>query len=627
MVGRGLRYAFGLLTLLVSFLAAASTMAQALDGQFVLTSPTGTIVRGAAPDYATLAWNDPWDMLGDLDVRQLDSPWGVYPNHFEPYVPCDTGHWCGKVRSDVRNPDLFLLHPGYQESLHVGRVGHVNPIDADYYTQLTFRMFIDQVSPDDPGFEVIWTNGTVADIGAEPSRYGESHLFKTYEGWHVYTVNLGIYQEDDGMPTYTRGRLPWSGQLTGLRLDPGLNSMNNRIVKLDWVRLTPPETYAVSWDTDQSCSLDVIVEEDVDGWANELLIYEGGQLPIGIQSTDSFYQIPASLPPGEWYMTLECNAQTAVVGPLVIEPTPTLEFLRPSFLSGKDFATTELGRSWDMGGPDSIYSYHGISSPQFSNGTLTATTLDLHSDNSTPQWEDPYVNFLDDNYWDSPFTTDSGIDTTQYRYLSFRMRVDGVPDVSYGWMSRIVWSDFLFSNCGTSNDIPLHGGWNEVTVDLWRTDILDEYDSCQSSWRAGSMRQQLRFDPLEIPVPTTFHVDYVRLTAPDEAQSGQVFDVKYALADGEDTSLTFYYDTDRDPANGRFLAVEYVSPPVEPSNQPYSVFVPLVANNYYHQMNVSGQSFGWDLANVHPGVYYLSADLDDGYHTTTWYSETPVIVE
>lgn len=103
-------------------------------------SPSGPVAFGESPEYATLVWNDPWDMSQPLDVQQLDSPRCVWPNHFDNYTPCPSGLWCGRVRSDVSNPDLFLLHPGYRGALHVGRrTGHMRPINADYYTQLTFR--------------------------------------------------------------------------------------------------------------------------------------------------------------------------------------------------------------------------------------------------------------------------------------------------------------------------------------------------------------------------------------------------------------------------------------------------------------------------------------------------------
>ena len=218
----------------------------------VITNPSGPVTFGETPDYATLVWNDPWDMDQPLDIRQLDSPRCVFPNHFNDNLSwCPTGIWCGQAIVD--NPDLFLLHPGYAGALYVGREGNARPIDTSQYTQLTFRMYISEVDPNDPGFQIVWTNGTVADIGDlnNPARFGGTVLYKSYPGWNIYTIDLRKYQ-NYAAPAPHRGTLPWTGLITGLRLDPGFIGMTGKIVQLDWVRLSSPSTHRIEWTTSQS---------------------------------------------------------------------------------------------------------------------------------------------------------------------------------------------------------------------------------------------------------------------------------------------------------------------------------------------------------------------------------------
>ena len=94
----------------------------------------------------------------------------------------------------------------------------------------------------------------------------------------------------------------------------------------------------------------------------------------------------------------------------------------------------------------------------------------------------------------------------------------------------------------------------------------------------------------------------------------------YEMNKSANVDMTFYYDTDTDPTV-RTPAAEYgISPP--PLTGPHYVYLPALLSQY----PVEGSVFTWDLTDVAAGTYYLCADLDDGYNTTTWYSETPVII-
>ena len=590
----------------------------------VITNPSGPVAFGEAPEYATLVWNDPWDMSNPLHVRQLDSPKCVFPNHFNDNLSwCPVGIWCGQ--STVENPDLFLLHPGYADALHVNREGGAHPIETNKYNQLTFRMYISEVNPNDPGFQIIWTNGTVAEIGDmnDPSHFGGTVLYKTYPGWNIYTIDLTHYRTG-AAPYPHRGTLPWTGLMTGLRLDPGLVGMSGKIVQLDWVRLSAPATQRIDWATSQNGPVTIRLQSfEGSGADDPLRVYQYQypgtySSPLQIQAAQHYYDLPASLPPGDWHIQLVINGEASQpAGPWQIQKAPTMRFFRPGFTSGENFARTMLNKTWDMDSPSDIYSFHNTSLPQFYNGLLTATTLDTNAQNTCAgYWEDPHLTLLNE-------LSDPPIETNKYRYLTFRLKVDGIPDVSYGWIARVVWSNYLFTQCGVSNDIPLHGGWNEVSLDLWAPGVLDDEDGCQSPWRATPYRDQLRIDPIETPEATNFQIDSIQLTADDRAPQGSFFPVEYQLDKTQGVSATFYYDNDKNPLNGRTL-IESPSPPARSPSAPYVVYLPLVVKN--DPNTTAQQVFQWDVRNVPPGSYYLSAELFDGYNRTTWYSDTPVIV-
>jgi hypothetical protein len=635
---------------LLCVLALATGRAEQEGFIYITNAATIRAITGEGDDYATLVWGDPWDMSEPLDVRQLDSPRCVYPNHFDPYTPCPDGIWCGKVRSDVSNPDFFLLHPGYEGTLPVGRIGQLRPIDANHYTQLTFRMYIDAVDPNDPGWQVIWTDGTAASIGV-PEHFGESHLFRTYPGWNIYTIDLSLYKT--GTPSYAKGKLPWSGKLTGLRLDPGLRNMNNRIVMLDWVRLTPPQTLPIEWVTNKTGNITIGLRTSDSQAEDVLRLYQisgDNTAPLLIPASQGQYNIPVSLPPGDWYVTLAVDdVKSAPAGPRRIKAAPIIRILAPSRTSGQDYATTELKDPWDMNNPEDIYSWGNITPPVFSNGIMSARSIDTNPLNTcSGYWEDPYINLLDDNYWDSPYTTDPPVDTSKYRYFSFRLKVDATPDVSYGGIARVIWSDFLFTNCGATNDIPLHEGWNEVTVDLWAQDILDDKDLCQSPWRASPQRRQVRLDPFEYPEETSFQMDWIKLTALDEANN--FFYIRWEVIDLDSSdaiTLQISYGTQSCDAMGALsddkimpIATIMVLPDGQtiypfrpsqtitnlPSNSSYTntVYIPLIMKDYTPcEKNCSR----WDTSGVPEGTYYIYIDADDGHNKTRWCSESPVVIK
>jgi hypothetical protein len=172
--------------------------------------------------------------------------------------------------------------------------------------------------------------------------------------------------------------------------------------------------------------------------------------------------------------------------------------------------------------------------------------------------------------------------------------------------------------------MPLHAGWNVVSLDLWDNGILDDQagPSCSFGWRAVPARYELRLDPHEIPQATYFYLDYFLLTAMDSARTSGNFPIKYTLGTPGD-SVVFYYNTTR-TTNGRQRA--NAGGQAAPAVAAFRLFLPSVYNQVVSSGPPGTQTYFWNLAGVSPNTYYISADVSDGFKTVTWFSDTPVLV-
>src|SRR5207244_1435762 len=105
-VRNGMKSKVYIVLVLVLVALSVSRQVAAEPQSITITNPTSDVTMDEAGEYATLVWNDPWDMSQALDVQQLDSPKFAYPNRFNVFS-CNPGLWCA-VAADS-SPDLFLL--------------------------------------------------------------------------------------------------------------------------------------------------------------------------------------------------------------------------------------------------------------------------------------------------------------------------------------------------------------------------------------------------------------------------------------------------------------------------------------------------------------------------------------
>ena len=591
------------------------------NGASITVQLSTPLTRGEDLDYMFREWHDRWDMNEPSDLYEYASTTcpPAIPAEFNPSTIAN-GVWSGTYQND--GPGVWLIYPGYN-ALHIGKDGNVHPVDATYFTQLTFRMYVGGQTSGSPGATVLWTKDNLETLNATGAAgWGSSKFFRIFPGWNIYTIDLTKIG-------FQQGGLNWGGLITGLKLNTGLRlaSPNAWItdVKLDWVRLTPkPMNQVVTWSgswTGANASLLF----SVDGTTYDpLRIYTNNEIVKNIVDQDPIpagtglgnANIPASFPPGDVYAEIQIDQTTSnSAEPWRFQAHPMVTITRPSYNSGDDFATSVVGNPWDMNGPTDISSYDQIASTLvFSANILTTNSVGVSGPGKCgPPWGDPKLNLN---------LGGKTINPKLFRYLTVNLKVNAPFDFGNGWVSRLYW----FKTDGTwggSNDMPLYTGWNKIQVDMWGN-VNDNQVPGTATWFTGAAPiNQLRFDPFEIPIGTQFELGEIKLTANDRVNRGQPFTIQYHFDNQQSGAITVYYDTDRNRANGRVPALQYSSTYTHTQGHRFT-YLPLI-NTSSSSGNTS--TYMWDTTNVPPGDYYISIDDNDGYDTVTWYSETSLIVQ
>lgn len=560
------------------------------NAQVTMNRPASTgTVTGETADYRSLVWRDPWDMNEVSDLQQLDSPC-LRPNQYSGF-DFSNGVWTGVPNTWYQESHwISLLSPGYRGALPVDIDGRLRPIDPKVYTQLTIKMYVSAIDPQtDPGARILWTRRDLKAYGdgAESAHWGESNYFRTYPGWHIYSIDLTKV----GLLHPGLSGLEWTqaDKITGLRIDPDQKS-SGKVIKIDWVRLSPRGNQQISWNSQGTSDLAEIhfAVNSGDGLgAVPIHFYENQSVydvtqPVTLLAKNGGFTFPAALPPGSHTLQASVSGATGS-GLWQIDPAPLLTFTSPSPYSGEEYAATELGDPWDFESLSDLDGTQNVINPEVNNGVYKGT----HEATGSPcsqQWSDSGV-FL---------RMGTPIDPAKYRYLSFKLRMDGdAADISNGWMTRVIWYDAEgFPNVGTSEDIINRVGWNTHTIDMWRTDLRDDEDPGLRDWRQDLVTQ-LRIDLDEVPQTQTSFLDYVSLHAQPVASGNYL--ISWSLSEQNGISITLGYDTDNSGLNGVTIT-----------------------------SGVTGTTYLWSSSTVPDGLYYLYAIVSDGINRVGYYSDAPV---
>ena len=582
-------------------------------------------------DFATLRLRDPWDMAQFFDVSQYLNSSGQAENLQD--IKVSDGVFSARS-TGTRDGQFFVLWPGYNTAMLIGKVGHNFPIDSQAYNCLYLGMKVSSGAAGIGGpdqFQVMWFADEL--LNGPGGVWGYSKAFPLYPeaGSAAPTATWKLYKVDLGSSANHLGGTRWSDRDSwqGLRIDPTIQ--DNTLFEVDWVRLTDCKavTQTISWNGSQPASIWVRPE----GTSRDILAasnVQGSPYSLDVQG----------MPPGTYDYTVKSGSQVLGSGSFTINKMPVAKFSGLAPLDGVDFAQ-QAGNPWDFT-DSSDTSLISDMSYSFGNGILDLVTAGGGGTDAIIE-----LNALKDLSKSS-----------DYSYLVFRLYTEGAyQNVPQGMIARWVWtipgSGSASSLCYlVSNDIPLDVGWHTYTIDLRdgfngsSEEFAGKCDGLPRHWLDTSPVIKFRFDPNENILSTSLHqkLDWIRLIKLKSVTKGQPFPVQISLNKtlGDSLDATFYYTDDlskptKYPASGQMAAslpatagaTASAPPQVEAKVLPVRAYIPFVSRNFYElefPPVENGVNFSWDTASVAPGEYYPCVVLDDGYNQATYCSETPVKV-
>jgi hypothetical protein len=626
----------GLISVLILLVTFSGAPAESAPDALSFTAPgTAVAVLPEIDEYATMVLGDPWDMNEPTDLVYYRSDSGLVNSTFAD------GIYSAQMIAGIGNDRITLLTAGAQDNtaLRIGKVGYNFPIDANKYRYLTLRLYKSNVEYNSGLVQWFETDAyTTSVLGVS-----NSYPVPAGAGWHTMVIDLASI----GIQL---GSKPWSGTVRELIVKPFAGpGAAGATVKLDWARLTAqdPRTarpYTIRWN----------------GGSGEITLYasagnktlDEGDIRIasGVNASSGSYTFQTGiLPAGDYYIAaVDASGPRWSDAPLRINKVPQLQIEKPSMTSGEKYPGDFILDSWNSSGLRDMnqsllpWQTSCVSNEQFQDGIYSADLVPYCGG----VYVDPILH-LGGLALNPAGIPDPTIDTSRFRYLSFRMLHSGTQDVREGWVARFGWWQVAADKYTTlqevvmSRDIILNEGWNTYFIDLWAPDIVDEAHPVQRSWR-DSAPNRLRFDPSELHstlTPASIHLDWIQLTAVNEVRIGNAYPIEFSSKDG--AQLTFYYDTDRNPGNGatrigtatagsasapEFSASAPETAPFNTLQNGYRVFLPNVVNNYTNIVCNPGECLAWNTAGVQPGTYYICAESDDGLNKVYRCSEAPVVL-
>jgi len=288
---------------------------------------------------------------------------------------------------------------------------------------------------------------------------------------------------------------------------------------------------------------------------------------------------------------------------------PITRITAPSYISGPDYATTELSDAWDMSEASDVAATHDLNpaSISFSGGIMNATNVQGTS-NCGVVCGDAQVTLR----------SSGSINTGKYKYFTYRMKLDGAQDTVNGSVGRVLWWSTKPEQASISSSWVIAEDFQTVSFDLTKFKL----EAASFAIWKNSAPIKFRFDPHEFAAPHTFHIDYVMLTGDNTANAS--FDIRYQTSAG--LTPQFFADTDTNPDNGGGTPISCVVAQTAAVGD-FQVFLPLITHfGATPPVEPAGSTCRWNTSGVAAGSYYIHSVTSDGTDTTSAYSQTPVVL-
>jgi hypothetical protein len=551
-------------------------------------------------DFATQVLRDPWDMSQFSDVSQ-----GLNQPGYELVTNISYQNEVFQATStSITKPDaqFFLLWPGFQQDMFIGKVGHNYPIPSAEYHCLYLAMQVNSPKSDD--FQAFWFADETQNQGASPWGFATYHLHPGI--WYLYKADLLD-------PSILDGGTPWDEHESwqGLRIDP--TNLGNVTFSVDWARLTNCQPSSLPPVSIPAGSNTIGVSVNPSGTARSISLdpstysvsTNGDRVTINVDGLQA----------GTYNYNITRSGSTIASGSFNVNQAAIINFDKPSYSSGVDYAT-QAGNAWDMNGSNDATGLYDMTAA-FSNGLLNMYTS---------SGKDPRVQL-----WKAGSITPSN----GFRYLNFRMYTQGAyQDIGKGMIVRWIWgTPNGSSECYlVSQDIPFDVGWQTYSVDLYDSfnGLAEQTLNCSPAnstiWKNTPSINYFRWDPNENITGTTMfqQLDWIKLTKMDQVTKGQPFTLRInGNKNMAGVSLSFYYTADRSNPRAHLLSI--IPPDGSPPDGKYKVYLPMIMNMADNSVT-PGQNYLWNTSNVDPGTYYICVEANDGYNTGIYCSDAPVNV-
>jgi len=408
-----------------------------------------------ATDFALESLMDPWDMDQETDlfnfIDQFRDSGFTTSGGDTVFTGVSLPTPATGDPPTTSDCSIVILHPGNDSALNVGRRGVHNPINANAFRYLSFRIYVSQNTL----AQAIWYNDVVHSP-PQGDDTSSSEFFQLYEGWRVYTIDLGTLGTLSGPA--------WTGLRYGLRLDPA-NEKDVRVT-IDWIRLHKAPN---------ANNVKTIIWNHTDPNGTALVsLFASRENSLG-QGYGNVYEVidtAVDATPGSY----DWN-----VGHLAGEE------LNVFALIGEEYAQVVLNDAWDMSQSSDLDFSSNVTGASFGSGIFSCTSTS----------DDPQVRTT----IEGRYPIRAGI----FPILTFRMYLSTAETYTR-------YKVFFRREGGTGlESIPLqqaYSGWHTYTVDM--------RDS--GAW-TGNITE-LRIDPTTDPAPVEIRLDWVTLNTVNSSGAG-----------------------------------------------------------------------------------------------------------